>query len=151
MARPDGTVTRPVKSDADKASLIALIQNRAAPFTANLRDGLPRSNPQNGLQRKWCIEVSEQLGDRTAEEVRGESKLRFGVPIMRRDSDDFCEKYDRLIKPRPYAEKMELMMEPLDFPVTRMMTTKQNTEYLDAMHRHWSVQGVQLTMPTGAA
>lgn len=138
---------RPVRNDMDAASLIALIQHRAKPFTATLRDGLPRTDNQNHLQRLWCEEVSEQLGDRTAEEVRGETKLRCGVPILRRDDDAFCAKYDRLIKPHSYEEKLEMMMEPIDFPITRLLTTKQKTEYLDAMFRHWTKQGVVLTMP----
>lgn len=142
---------RPIRDDADAARLIALIQNRSKPFTVSIRDGLPRSDNQNALQQKWCDEVAKQLGDRTAEEIRGESKLRFGVPIMRRDHEEFAEKYDRLIKPRPYAEKLELMMEPLDFPVTRLMTTRQKTEYLDAMHAFWAAQGVVLTVPGMAA
>lgn len=148
MARGTSQI-RPVKNEMDAASLIALIQHRAKPFTATLRDGLPRTNPQNHLQRKWCGEVAEQLGDRTAEEVRGETKLRCGVPILRRDDEAFCAKYDRLIKPHTYEEKLEMMMEPIDFPISRLLTTAQKTEYLDAMFRHWTAQGVILTMPEG--
>lgn len=149
MARAS-TQIRPVRNDMDAASLIALIQHRAKPFTATLREGLPRTTPQNSLQRKWCGEIAEQLGDRTAEEVRGETKLRCGVPILRRDDEAFCEKYDRLIKPHAYEEKLEMMMEPIDFPITRFMNTRQKTEYLDAMFCHWTKQGVILTMPEGA-
>lgn len=139
--------TRLIRDEGSLASLSVLLEKRARPFTVTIRSGLPRTDNQNRLQRKWCAEVAEQMADRSSEEVRGEAKLRFGVPIMRRDHDDFAEKYDRLIKPRPYAEKVELMMEPLDFPVTRLMTTKQKTEYLDAMFAHWTAQGCVLTIP----
>lgn len=139
--------TRPIRDDADMETLAALMRNRSKPYTVTIRDGLPRSTDQNDLQRMWCGEAAAQIGDRTAEEIRGHAKLHFGVPIMRRDHAEFAEKYDRLIKPRPYSEKLEMMMEPLDFPVTRLMTTRQKTEYLDAMHAFWSQQGVVLTQP----
>jgi hypothetical protein len=42
------------------------------------------------------------------------------------------------------------MAEPIDFPVTRQMTTKQKTEYLDGVFKALSEQGVILTMPDGS-
>ena len=40
-----------------------------------------------------------------------------------------------------------MMQEPLDFPITRLMTVKQQTEYLDGVHRHFSDKGIILTDP----
>lgn len=105
-----------------------------------------RSIEQNKTQRLWCKEASQQ-GDQTAEEYRAFCKLHFGVPILRRDDEDFREVYDRLIRPRDYAEKLELMMEPIDFQVTRLMTTKQKAEYLTAMYQHFTGLGFRLTEP----
>jgi hypothetical protein len=135
-------VTRTIRSPFDIAALAKLLGARKLPCTVSIADGR--------LQRKWCSEIAEQLGDRTAEEIRGDGKLRFGVPILRAENPAFAEKYDRLIKPRPYAEKLELMMEPLDFPVTRLMTTKQKTAYLDAFAAFYAAQGVRLTIPEAA-
>jgi len=104
-----------------------------------------RSLDQNRLQRRWCNEISEQLGDQTPEEVRGFTKLTVGVPIMREEDDEFCEKYDRIIKPHTYEQKLEMMMEPLDFPITRLMTVKQKTRYLDGMAKYWTQHGVRLS------
>lgn len=143
------SVTRTLESDRDVDDLVKLIRTRKFPINVRVESGKPRSIEQNRLQRMWIAEVALQLGDRTPEEVRGEMKLRFGVPILRQDNDTFREKYDRLIKGMPYEAKLELMMEPLDFPVTRLMTTKQKTEYLDAIHRFYSEQGVRLTDPEG--
>lgn len=138
---------RVLRTPSDVDALASLLRSRKLPVTVSVSAGANRSNDQNRLQRKWCAEVAEQLADRTAEEVRGEAKLRFGVPILRAENEAFAEKYDRLIKPRPYEEKLELMMEPLDFPVTRLMTTRQLTAYLDAFHAHYVAQGVRLTVP----
>lgn len=105
-----------------------------------------RTIDQNKLQRKWCAEAAAQ-GDMTADEYRGQMKLHHGVPILRRDSDEFREKYDRLIRPRDYAEKLELMQEPIDFQVTRLMTTRQKAEYLDSVYVDLTGRGFRLTDP----
>lgn len=144
-------VTRVIHTPLDIQSLAGLLKARKLPVTVSIASGVRRSNEQNHLQRMWCNEIAEQLGDRTAEEVRGDGKLRFGVPILRAENEAFREKYDRLIKPRPYAEKLELMMEPIDFPVTRLMTKKQKTAYLDQFAAFYASQGVQLTIPEAAA
>ncbi|MCU7840874.1 MAG: hypothetical protein KZQ94_16030 [Candidatus Thiodiazotropha sp. (ex Troendleina suluensis)] len=108
-----------------------------------------RSYEQNRLQRLWLKEAQKQ-GDQTAEQYRGHCKLHFGVPIMRRDSEEFQEVYDRLIRPRPYEEKLELMMIPMDMPVTRIMNTKQKAEYLSEMCRFFAGEcGFHLTDPGG--
>lgn len=142
--------TRVIRNPWDIQALVQLLSARDLPVTVTIAKGVPRSTDQNRLQRRWCQEVAEQLGDRTAEEVRGDAKLRFGVPILRAENETFREKYDRLIKPRPYAEKLELMMEPLDFPVTRLMTTKQKTAFLDHFAAFYAGQGVRLTIPEAA-
>lgn len=138
-----------VDSDSARNVLIGVIQKRALPFTVDLNKGKRRTVRQNKLQRLWLNEIAEQLGDRTAEEVRGYCKLTMGVPILRAENETFREKYDRLIRPLSYEVKMEFMMEPLDFPVTRLMTTGQITRYLDAIGKHFAEQGVRLTDPEG--
>ena len=52
-----------------------------------------------------------------------------------------------VVRPLPYEQKLALMMEPLDFPILRLMTTKQATAYLDAIHRHFSQKAIALTDP----
>ena len=140
---------RSIHNEFEREAVIKLIAGRALPFTVEIVAGRKRSTEQNSLQRRWITEIAEQLGDRTAEEVRGECKLRFGVPILRAENEIFCEKYDRIIKPLPYETKLEMMMEPLDFPVTRLMTVAQTTKYLDAISRFYSEQGVILSQLDG--
>lgn len=142
-----GTVNRIVANELDKEILIRLIRARKPPFTTTMTDGKHRTNPQNKLQRKWMTEIADQLGDRTAEEVRGECKLMLGVPILRAENEAFCKAYDEHVKPLSYEQKLAFMMMPLDFPVSRLMTTAQTKKYLDAIHRHYSAQGIYLTNP----
>ena len=108
--------------------------------------GKQRSLRQNSLQMLWLAEAEKQ-GDQTAEEYRGYCKLHFGIPLMRSQSDEFREKYDRIIRPLDYAQKLELMMQPFDFPVTRLMDTANKSKYLDQMHQFFTGQGFQITSP----
>ena len=139
--------TRVIKSETDRALLLRYVKGLHLPFTVDVTRGKRRSVEQNRLQRLWLNEVAEQLGDRTPEEVRGYCKLTLGVPILRAENETFRERYDAIVRPLPYEQKLQIMMEPLDMPVTRIMSTDQKTRFLDAMHRHWAEQGLVLTDP----
>lgn len=139
--------TRVIREAFDIDALAKLLAKRTLPVTVSIMAGAKRSDDQNRLQRKWCGEVAEQLGDQTAEDVRGYAKLHFGVPILRMEDEAFCAEYDRIIRPLPYEHKLALMKVPFDFGVTRVMTTKQKTRYLDAFAAHYVAQGVVLTIP----
>lgn len=141
------TINRRVENDFERKQLVRLIENRSAPFTITLTDGKARSTPQNRLQMQWIKEIAEQLGGIEPEDIRAQCKLTFGVPILRADNEAFREAYDRVVKPMRYETKISLMREPFDFAVTRLMTSKQLTVYLDAIQRHFSAQGVILTNP----
>ena len=105
-----------------------------------------RTWEQNKLQRKWLGEA-EQQGDMTAEEYRGYCKLHFGVPILRSEDEEFAAKYEQYIRGLPYETKMALMMEPFDFPVTRLMDTDQKARYLNKIYEYFTGLGMRLTEP----
>lgn len=136
-----------LETESDRRALIRFLEDQPLPLTVSLSKGGKRSFRQNKLQRLWVNEISEQLGDQTPEEVRGYIKLTIGVPILRAENDAFRERYDAIVRPLPYEQKLALMMEPLDFPITRLMTTKQATAYLDGVHRHFSEKGLVLSDP----
>lgn len=138
--------SRIVRTEADRAMLLRYLEGVERPFTVAITKGCQRTAAQNKLQRLWLNEIAEQTGY-TPEEVRGDAKLRFGVPILRAENEEFCAKYDEHVKPLPYAQKMAFMMEPLDMPVTRIMTAEQKTRYLDALYRHYVELGFELTIP----
>jgi hypothetical protein len=90
---------------------------------------------------------AEAQGDSTAEEYRGYCKLHFGVPILRNQDDDFKAAYDEVIRPLSYEKKLKAMMIPLDFSVSRLMTTKQFSEYTKCIYEHFTSKGIKLTDP----
>jgi hypothetical protein len=139
--------SRFLETDQDRRTLIRFLEAQPLPMVVSVAKGGKRTVKQNRLQRQWINEIAEQLGDQTPEEVRGYCKLTIGVPILRDENEAFRERYDAIVKPLPYEQKLALMMEPLDFPVSRLMNTKQATAYLDGVHRHFSERGIALTDP----
>lgn len=140
------TNSRIVETEQARSMLIRFIQNHDLPFVATITDGKGRTTKQNQLQRKWMQEISEQCGY-TPEEARAMCKLTIGVPILREENEAFRIRYDEVVRPLGYETKLALMSEPLDMPVTRLMTTVQKKRYLDEIFRQYSERGIVLTIP----
>lgn len=138
---------RVIETEADRKLLYRFIAaQKKLPFTVTVTRGKKRSLAQNDLQHKWLTEITYQLPDDDYEGWRTYCKLHFGVPILRAENPEFKEAYDEVIRPLPYELKLKRIRQ-LDFPVSRRMTTKQFTKYLDDMHAHFTKQGVVLTDP----
>lgn len=135
---------RIIENEAALADFFTLLGGLKLPITVEWVQGRDRTGEQNRLQFLWAREAAEQRGDRTPEEQRNEWKLRFGVPIMREDSPEFREVYDRLIKPLSYPQKIEAMEL---IAVTSLMKVRQMVRYLDAIERECAETGVKLTAP----
>lgn len=138
---------RIIETEYERRQAIRFIEAHKLPMTVGIEAIGKRSARQNRLNRQWMLDIAGQIEGWDAEYTRGYCKLHFGIPILRADDEDFCREYDALVRPLPYEHKLKLMMVPFDFGVTRRMTTKQQTAYLDAVHRHFSEQGVALTDP----
>lgn len=106
-----------------------------------------RTLAQNKTQWQWFRDAGAQ-GDQTATEYRAYCKLHFGVPILRRDSLDYRSKYDEIVKPMTYEQKLALMVEPFDFPVSSGMNVAQQSEFLDRIRDHFQELGFVLTDPS---
>ena len=136
-----------VRTEQERQIFVNAATIRPLPYSAQMtKPKSIRSAKQNSLQRKWLAEAEDQ-GDNKAEEYRGYCKLHFGVAIMKYESPEWAEKYDAIIKPLDYEQKLQMMMEPLDFPVTRCMSTKGKSAYLDKMLAHFESLGFILTQP----
>jgi len=144
--------TRVITSDYDFDMLGKFLFGMKKPFTVRISKGKPRSWKQNRLNRLWMQEIAAQMVERgdpewTEERARAFCKLHMGVPLLRAEDETYRDKYDRIIKPHSYEEKLEMMMEPFDFPVTRLMSTEQEKRYLDEVQRYFSQRGMILTDP----
>jgi C-terminal processing protease CtpA/Prc len=138
--------TKIIREPGHVEALANMMRGRKLPITVTWTQGAPRSTAQNRLAQRWFTDIATQLGDQTHEDVRAECKLRFGVPILRAENEAFRFSYDRVIKSLTYEQKLEAV-KAFDLPVTRLMTSKQMTAFMDEMQRHWVGQGVRLTDP----
>lgn len=135
---------RIVANEADHVALITLLGNLKRPFTVEWQPGRDRTRDQNALQWLWASEAANQLGDRTADEVQRDWKLRHGVPILRAESMEFRATYDRMLKPLSYEQKVEAMR---IVDVTSLFKVPQMIAFLDAVQRECAEQGIRLTEP----
>lgn len=138
--------SRVLHTPSDLVEWFTHLGGQSYPMTVSHTKGEKRTNPQNKTIHMWYGEAATKLGDTTAEDVRAECKLQFGVPILRRDDAAFLLEYDANFKPFPYETKRKLF-KALDPAITSRMTVKQLTEYMDAMRKHFAQAGVFLTDP----
>ena len=135
---------RIIASEAERADFLKFVSGVKLPVTFEWQPGRDRSLDQNRLQFLWAREASDQRGDMTADDVRCEWKLIYGVPILREESAEFRDIYDTAIKPLPYEKKLIAMR---FIPVTSEMKVPQMVRYLDTIQRECAEQGIKLTDP----
>lgn len=137
-----------IHTTGDLMKFLGFLKVQELPITVSVRAGVDRSISQNALAHKWFNEIATWLGDRDASEVRAYCKLNHGVKMLVTEDEEFRDKWHNMVKDRfNYEEKLALMLEPFDFPVTRLMSVKQMTRFMDAIYREFSAQGVPLTVP----
>ena len=101
----------------------------------------PRNGEQNALSHVFYEQIARETGEGTPLDIKSECKLRYGIPILRAENEDFRVKYDRLIKHLPYETKLELMEW---FPVTSLMTVGQLARYIGDMQHEYGKRGIIL-------
>lgn len=143
------TQTRTIKSESDAKNLIAYIGNiETYPYMVKVSPGdEKRSDKQNRLSFQWYKDAGEQ-GDQTEHECRAMCKLHFGCKILYQEDEYFREKYDQVLRPMTYEQKLAVMLPPFDLSVTSIMTVKQKTKYLDMIWEHYRGLGYILTDPS---
>lgn len=135
---------RILETERDLADFARFLGRLKLPVTVEWVQGRDRTRDQNAIQWMWATEAAHQLGDRTAEEVQRDWKLRHGVPILREDSAEFRATYDRLLKHLPYEAKLEAMA---FIDVTSILKVRQMVRFLDAVERECAENGIHLTDP----
>lgn len=115
-----------VKNDEQLNFLLEALKDQKRPFVVEL---LPahRTIPQNRLFYLMYDIIGKQLYGGDEHHARNECKLTIGVPILRRDSEEFAATYDKIIKPAGYEDKLA-MMEYIS--VSSIFDKTQGTEYI---------------------
>ena len=141
------TTSRVIDSQEDLAKLILLLGKRGKPFTVTLKDGKHKTDGQNNLRFRWYQEAAQQLGEYDESGYRAYCKAHFGVQKLVNKDPEFREKWQKATENATYEQKLMLMVEPFDFPVTRLMNTKEASQFLDDVYNHFTGLGVVLTEP----
>jgi len=137
-----------IRSHSDMQTALAQIGQAQIPCTLTLNTGEEkRRDRQNRFAFEAYKQIAQILADRSVDDVRAECKLHCGVPMLRVENDAFREKYDQHVRGLPYETKLAIMVEPFDFPVTRLMSVKQMARYITAMLAHFDAQGASVMLP----
>jgi hypothetical protein len=136
-----------VTKSEDLGRVVAFLAQAPLPYVVTFTAGEEgRRIAQNRMAFEIYKQVAQRLDGHTVEDVRAVTKLHCGIPIMRED-DDFREKYDRIVRPLPYETKLQLMVDPFDFSVTRLMTVKQMSRFVTDALAYWDRAGVSVMLP----
>lgn len=139
--------TRVIKEEADADKLRNFVVARGRyPQTVTLTLGDARRPQQNRLSQRWFSDIARQRGDSSHEDVRAECKRQFGVPILLAENEAFTASWDGVMGRLTYEDQVAAI-KAFDLPVTRIMTVKQMSAFMDEMHRHWAGLGFHLTDP----
>ena len=88
------------------------------------------------------------LSDKDTPESYGEliGFMEKFIEDQKAENDAFRQSWAETFAPLSY-EGVRKAVKNLDVPVTRLMTLKQMTAFMDAMQAHWGGMGVYLTDP----
>ena len=128
-----------LKSDSQKASAAAHLAtvpvSNDKPFAIKIEPYKhDRSLAQNRLSHRWYNEVATQGKEYTSEEVKSIAKLRWGVPILLADSEEFAEFWGLATATDPSYEVKWKKIMPCT-PVTSFMSVEQMSRYLNDFQR----------------
>lgn len=139
-------MNRTIENARQLMAFVAELGREAFPFSVTVSRDKKRTDAMNRTIHKWFSEIAKQQGDRTALEVKAECNLLYGVPIKRRDDQEWAEAFGAIFDSLNYAAKLKALR-VLDVPVTRDMKVKQLCEYMDQMCRDYREAGFFLTDP----
>lgn len=135
---------RLIEDHRDLDRLVNFLKRQKYPFTIKVTDGRLRSVEQNRLVWLWASEVAMQRGDCYAPDVQAEWKLLFGVPMLIAEDEGFARDWNDSAASLSYEKQLRLMRQ---YPVTRLMSSKQLSHFLDQIQQHCIEQGWELTSP----
>jgi len=100
--------------------------------------GKDRTIDQNRLSFDVYRDLQKAGKFNTVTEARAFCKLTYGVPILSEEDHEFRKGLSKLGKYKlSYEDKLSMMIEPINLPVTSRMTRKTFSRYIDAIGRNF--------------
>ena len=103
-----------------------------------------RSLQANALLHKWFAEIARH-GNADAKMVKGQCHHEWALDIRLRD-DQFAWVWERTGALLSYEKQCSLLASET-LGISSRMTTKELSEYMDQIERHYRTRGVHLTEP----
>ena len=103
-----------------------------------------RTLPQDSLAHIWySVIANDERWQNSPEWVKSEMKLNYGLPILAKDPEheEYISNMRIALRPMSYEQKIHYMKY---VPVTRLMTTGQESEYMDQIQRIYAAEGLIL-------
>ena len=99
--------------------------------------GKDRTTDQNSLAWQCYIDLHKARSETfaTVDDARSHCKLYHGIPLMLAQDEKYLEAWYRMIKDRfTTEEKLDLMLEPFNYPVTSMMKRETFSKWVDRLY-----------------
>ena len=101
-----------------------------------------RGLPSNALSHIWYAYAEECKGDEFEDDIKCFCKLNYGVPILRKEDQEFNRFYNMALFNKTYEQKIESMK---FVPITSRMTKDQMNRYMTRMQVEFANMGIILT------
>lgn len=128
------------RSLASVTSLLVELWHAKKYLRVSIKTGKDRSLDQNAISHCWYEQIAKEVGG-SAEQVKRECKLLYGVPILRASDAEFSDWCVSALDWLGYEEKVEAMKW---IDVTSLMSVEQMTDYLTAMQADHAKAGIIL-------
>jgi hypothetical protein len=135
--------SRAIRTEQDRQAFARLLAQFPIPCTASLAKGIRRSQQQSRTVEKWYAQIGDETGQAPIE-VKAECKLRYGLPIISTQNAAWVTEWAPLFEPFDYARRLKLFEV---IPMTSKFTTRQMSEYMDAVQRVYRGMGIALIDP----
>ena len=135
-----------VNSEASLSELIGLLRSTFRGkkyYQVTIHAGKARSLNQNAIGHAWYLQVSREEAEYTPGDVKCLCKYAYALPILRGDDAEYNAACEKVIDVLLYEDRIKAMEY---WPATSLMNTKQKTEYLEAVQRHYAAR-VNLEFP----
>ena len=128
------------RSLASVTSLLVELWHAKKYLRVSIKTGKDRSLDQNALSHFWYEQIAREVGG-SAEQVKRECKLLYGVPIMRASDAEFSDWCVAALDWLGYEQRVEAMKW---VDVTSLMSVEQMADYLTTMQADHAQAGIIL-------
>lgn len=137
--------TRHAITPQEAGRIAEFVEGFTLPFTLTIKEGKPRTMPQNSLLHKWFSEIARHDGDKSMVDVKGAWHRKAGLAIRMRNPQ-FAWVWNASGGKLNYEQQCKVLASGV-FNISSAMTTKELSEYMDEIYREETARGVLITQP----